>query len=240
MKYYNSEKEAREALANCALQYVGIEEGSIKHHQIIDAYNKITPLPRNYKVKYTDSWCATFVTFIFDTMGMSNLIERECGCQEMINKCKKRNLVDFTKKLDSQVVGNIVMYDWENDNHADHVGIIYKISTSQLHVIEGNYKDAVRIRNVPKNYASITAYIKPHYDVFVAKDEYENLGWNKDSTGWWYAYGKKKGEYHKNNIVRINNELYAFDAKGYLCDMSTTTFNANGSISLIGGNPLAL
>mgnify|MGYP006924823785 CR=1 FL=1 len=27
--------------------------------KIIDSYNKLDPLPRGYKVKYTDSWCMT-------------------------------------------------------------------------------------------------------------------------------------------------------------------------------------
>lgn len=236
---YNSEKEARQAIVNFALKYKGTKEGSAQHHLIIDAYNAVTPRPRNYKVTYTDAWCATFVTFCFDSLNIAGLIERECGCQEMINKCKKRNLVDFAKKSDSQVIGNIVMYDWEGDNHADHVGIITEVTDTQLKVVEGNYNDAVGVRLVPKNYAKITAYIKPHYEVLVGKTyDYENLGWNKDNNGWWYATGHYKGQYHKNNVVRIDNDLYAFDTEGYLCDLSKTTFTDKGSIMYIGGKRL--
>ena len=238
---YKSEAEARQALVKCALKYLGVKEGSSMHHKIIDSYNSIKPRPRDYKVKYTDAWCATFVTFVFDSLCMSGLIERECGCQEMINKCKKRNLVDFTKKSDSQVVGNIVFYDWENDNHADHVGIIQKISGSQLYVIEGNHNDAVSMRTIPCNSNLITAYVKPHYEIFVKEGyDYENLGWNKDATGWWYAYGHNKGEYYSNTLITIDKKRYAFNDKGYLCDMSMSTFNKDGSLNKIGGVMLAL
>lgn len=241
MSYYNSEKLAREALINFAMKYYGVKEGSDKHHAIIDAYNSVSPKPRNYTVKYTDAWCATFVTFVFDSMGMSGLIERECGCQEMINKCKKRNLVDFTKKSDSQVIGNILFYDWEGDNHADHVGIITNVGSTLLTVIEGNYNDAVGLRSIPLNYPKISAYIKPHYEVFVKNDyDYQNLGWNKDNKGWWYATGHYKGQYHKNNIVRIDGELYCFDTEGYLCDMSKSSFTNKGAVQYIGGKLLAL
>ena len=59
-----TEKELRENFVSKAISFVGSNEGSSKHKYIIDTYNKIVPLPVNYKVKYTDSWCATFVSFV--------------------------------------------------------------------------------------------------------------------------------------------------------------------------------
>lgn len=48
---------------------------------------------------------------------------------------------------------------------------------------------------------------------------YENLGWNKDSTGkWWYAYGETKGEYLSGCTVDMEGKTYMFDKNGYLVE----------------------
>ena len=57
-----SKSQLRQKFVNEAIKYVGVKEGSAKHKYIIDTYNKIVPLPSGYKVKYTDAWCATFVS----------------------------------------------------------------------------------------------------------------------------------------------------------------------------------
>ena len=50
-------------IVKIAKSYLGVVEGTKKHHDIIDYYNtKIKPLPQGYKVKYTDAWCATFAS----------------------------------------------------------------------------------------------------------------------------------------------------------------------------------
>lgn len=60
--------------------------------------------------------------------------------------------------------------------------------------------------------------------------DYENLGWNEDTKGWWYAYGHFKGEYYKNEIACINGKYYAFDADGYMCYRGTFNTNSKGEI----------
>lgn len=45
--------------------------------------------------------------------------------------------------------------------------------------------------------------------------DYENLGWNWDGTGWWYAYGQTKGQFYKNCIKEIDGTMYAFNSDGY-------------------------
>ena len=234
MAKFASEKEARELIVNTAMKYLGVHEGSAEHKAIIDAYNSVAPLPRSYKVQYTDAWCATFVTFVFDKCDMANLIERECGCQEMIDKCKKRNLVDF-KKLDSSMeVGNVIFYDWDGNGRSDHVGVIYKVTASQLYVIEGNYQDEVRIRNIERSSSKITCIVTPYYDTCVGEGQIEK-GWHKDTQGWWYAYGTNKYDYFSNTFQYIDGQLYAFDTDGYICDATSCTLSNEGSILFIHG-----
>ena len=40
-------------------RYLGCNKKMDHLKKIIDSYNKLDPLPRGYKVKYTDSWCMT-------------------------------------------------------------------------------------------------------------------------------------------------------------------------------------
>lgn len=137
-----------------AKKYIGIAEGSKKHKSIIDEYNKIKPLPVGYKVKYTDQWCATFVSFI---ASISNLVKfpYECSVPRMWEKAKKNKQTTNKPKK-----GYIIVYDWYNNKTLDHVGIIEKINGQQLTVIEGNYCDSVKRRKILKTSSCIYGYIK--------------------------------------------------------------------------------
>lgn len=140
--------------ADFAKTYLGVKEGSTKHHYIIDEYNKIKPLPRNYKVKYTDSWCATFVSFVLNKCNAKNA-PYECSCQQMYIKAKKNKQIVTTPK-----VNDIVLYDWGHNGSLDHVGIITSISGNTLTVIEGNKSNAVGYRTISKTNKSIAYYLR--------------------------------------------------------------------------------
>lgn len=56
--------------------------------EIIDVYNAHRPLARGYKVKYTDAWCATFVSAVAIKCGLTSIIPTECGCGQMIELFK--------------------------------------------------------------------------------------------------------------------------------------------------------
>ena len=75
--------------------------------------------------------------------------------------------------------------------------------------------------------------VQPVYD-------YENLGWNEDPEGWWYATGHNKGDYHVNNVVKMPNKegkerLWCFDTEGYLCNPTACELNEDGSLRYIHG-----
>lgn len=60
------------------------------------------------------------------------------------------------------------------------------------------------------------------------------MGWNRNGTGWWYVYDDKDN-YHTNNAVRINNELYFFDAEGYCVKNPTVSTYESGGLIRISG-----
>lgn len=67
-----------------------------------------------------------------------------------------------------------------------------------------------------------------------APKTYARTGWIKDQVGWWYAFGYSKGQFHKNNAVRINNKLYFFDTEGYCVHPQILT-NDKGELIKITG-----
>lgn len=137
-----------------ALEFVGIKQGSKKHKQIVDGYNTIKPLPRGYKVKYTDSWCATFVSYVMLMCGGVNP-PYECSCYYM-NKLATTNkqIVKTPKPND------LIIYDWKNDSTLDHVGIIVSVDGNILKVVEGNKSKQVGVRYINKNNPEIECYIR--------------------------------------------------------------------------------
>lgn len=137
-----------------AKQYIGVKQGSKKHKEIVDYYNNIKPLPQGYKMKYTDSWCACFVTVILDK-GNGIDIPYECSCRRMLDLCKKKKqtLKDKTQGKPN----DIIFYDWRNDGTVDHVGIIDSISDNSYYVIEGNKSRQVGMRQIAKKSNEIEA-----------------------------------------------------------------------------------
>lgn len=137
-----------------AKKYIGVVQGSTKHKMIINAYNtEVKPLPRGYKVKTTDNWCATFVSFIMKRCGViTNLYE--CSAQRMKDRFEKNKCLisDNTKGRKN----DIIFFDWDGHGWSDHVGIIEKTDKSNYYTIEGNKSKKVGTRKIAKNSKSIS------------------------------------------------------------------------------------
>jgi hypothetical protein len=157
-----------------AKAWLGRNEASGTHKAIIDVYNAHKPLARGYAVKYTDSWCATFVSAVAIATGCTDIIPLECGCQQQIELFKKLGSWD---ESDARVPnpGDIIYYDWndsgkgDNVGWSDHVGIVEKVSFNQITVIEGNYHNAVKRRILSVNAKNIRGYGLPKYGTKAAE-----------------------------------------------------------------------
>lgn len=159
-----------------ARAWLGRNEGAGTHKAIIDIYNSHRPLARNYKVKYTDSWCATFVSAVAIKTGCTDIIPTECSCQKQIELFKKLGTW-YEDEARVPNVGDIIYYDWEDDGKgnnvgwSDHVGIVENVSGNSITVIEGNKNNAVGRRVISVNAKCIRGYGVPKYDTVVAKSE---------------------------------------------------------------------
>lgn len=148
---------------NQARTWIGCKESNGSHKQIIDVYNSYTPLPRNYKVKYTDSWCMAFISACFIKAGLAALCPLECSCGNAITKAKEMGIWQENDDITPNV-GDLIMYDWNKaDGWPEHVGIVEAVSGNQITVIEGNKSDAVGRRTVNVGSASIRGYVQPKY-----------------------------------------------------------------------------
>lgn len=152
-----------------AKAWLGCKESDGTHKPIIDLYNTQNPLPRGYKVKYTDAWCATFVSAVAVKLGYTDLIPTECSCNKMIELMKKKGIwVEDDDRTPNP--GDLLFYDWDdsgkgdNTGRSDHVGIVEKVSGGRITVIEGNYQNAVKRRTLKVGGKYIRGYGVPKYD----------------------------------------------------------------------------
>ena len=163
-----NELELRTLVVNTAKSYLNYNEYDGSHKKIIDIYNAHKPLARGYKVRYTDAWCATFISTIAIKCGLTDIMPTECGCGQMVQLYYK---IGRWKENDSYVpkIADIVMYDWDdsgkgdNTGWPDHVGFVTDVNGSKLTILEGNINNAVGYRTLTINARTIRGYCIPDY-----------------------------------------------------------------------------
>lgn len=158
----------RKLVVEQAKKWLGKNEADGSHKEIIDIYNRRKPLPRGYKVKYTDSWCATFVSAVFMELDYDYDFPVECSCGKMIELADNMGL---WREDDTYVpaIADIILYDWgdsgkgDNTGWADHIGIVADVKNGKITVIEGNLNNKVDYREIAVNGRYIRGYICPNY-----------------------------------------------------------------------------
>lgn len=175
-KDYETEKEEEnetmartaKAVLDVMRMWIGYNEANGKHKYIIDLYNSVKPLPRGYAVKYTDEWCDATVSAAGIKAGSTDLIGRECGCEEHIKIFKQMGIWIEDGTITPKP-GDIILYNWNqnyqpNDGYADHIGYVESVSNGQITCIEGNKGEAVARRVLSVGNGNIRGYARPKYD----------------------------------------------------------------------------
>lgn len=110
-----------------------------------------------YGFKSRVSWCACFVSWCANESGdLDKTIPKFSGTYEgemwfkHHDKWKSRNYTPSP--------GDIIFFDWEQNDGVDHVGIVEKVENGKVYTIEGNSRDEVREKSYFLNYKSIYGY----------------------------------------------------------------------------------
>lgn len=151
------------ALVEMGVSYIGCSEYLGTHKQIIDIYNQITPLPRGYRVKYSDAWCMAFVSACAWKVGAESRFPYECSCAKAVDKLAAEGLWTESDCYVPQK-NDLIFYHWGTDSTDDctavpnHVGIVAGIKDGCIIVLEGNYHDAVGYREITLNHRYIRGF----------------------------------------------------------------------------------
>lgn len=162
-----TEDAIRERVVAEARKLLGVKEGTAAHKKIVDGYNSQGKLPRGYKLQYDDAWCAATMSYIGIALGISHVLLPECSCAKMIELYKAQGRWE---ERDDYVPrpGDLVMYDWQAQSGEctgapDHVGMVEKVEGKTITVIEGNYDNQVKRRDICVEYVKVRGYCLPDY-----------------------------------------------------------------------------
>ncbi|MES2397901.1 MAG: CHAP domain-containing protein [Bacteroidota bacterium] len=114
------------------------------------------------------AWCGIFVSWCYNQAGfpLGNIgyTKGYAGCQTALNHFKTSGEIVTKENVKS---GDIVLFDWNNDNNCDHTGIFnMDLGNGYFQSIEGNTSLAnqsnggeVMIRK--RSYAMVKAFVHP-------------------------------------------------------------------------------
>lgn len=160
----------RDKIVKAAKSYLGTNEGSAAHSDIIHIFNTVKP--DGYTAKSTDYWCAEFASAMaihaYGKQTAKDYFPLSANCPRIITKAKAMKI---WKESDNYVPaeGDWVLYDWQdsgkgdNTGSPDHVGIVEKVSGKLITVIEGNYSNKVKRRTLWINGKYIRGFVTPKY-----------------------------------------------------------------------------
>lgn len=163
-----TEEKLRQQLVDQAKSWLGRKEADGTHRVIVDVYNSITPLPRGYRVSYSDPWCATFVSACAQVWGLTGIVYPECSCPKMIELYRKAGRWMEDDSYLPQPA-DVIFYDWQdtgagdNTGTADHVGVVVEVDGETITVMEGNCGKAVATRQLQRNGRYIRGFGLPDY-----------------------------------------------------------------------------
>lgn len=163
----------RSAVVSLAQSWVGLKESDGSYRKIIDIYNSYKgAFPRGAKMEYGWAWCACTWSALAIKLGYTDIMPIEISCGYLVENAKKMGI---WVENDAYVPkpGDAVLYFWKDGGNytasdctgwPDHVGTVEKVSGSTITVIEGNYSDSVKRREIQVNGRYIRGYICPKYD----------------------------------------------------------------------------
>ena len=106
------------------------------------------------------AWCVTFIWWLFDQLMLSAEFcggEKTAYCPYVVNWARNHNawVTGNYRK------GDLVLFDWNGDGTADHIGLVVDVVGSALTTIEGNCGD--KVSKMSRNEVSVMGAYRPAY-----------------------------------------------------------------------------
>lgn len=116
-----------------------------------------------YGFNYRIEWCAVFVSWVANELNYieNNVIPKFAGVVLGIEWFESKGLYRESSYIPNK--GDIIFFDWENDGHPDHVGIVEKVENNYVYTVEGNSLDEVKQVRYSINSNEIFGYGIPNY-----------------------------------------------------------------------------
>ena len=197
----------RAEVVKIAKSYVGCKQGSKKHHDLVDTFNKVKP--HGEVGNYSCFWCAITYTAFMIKAGMTRKqVPMSYNCGRLIDDAKA---LGIWQENDAYIPakGDGIIYYWNDSGKGDcrsgasHVGTVEKVNKKkkEITVIEGNKgtSRACGRRTIKFNGRYIRGFITPKFDDDKAKtpeaekkpaEEAQGAPWK---TGKEYAVVAKAG-----------------------------------------------
>lgn len=163
-----TENELRQKVVDTASAWLGTQEGSARHADLLNIYNAQRPLPRGTRMLSTWPWCAAFVSTVSLQCDLRDIMPTECGCPSMIRLYQELGRwIEDDAYVPSPA--DVVFYDWQdsgigdNVGQSDHVGIVVSCTDGMMTIIEGNCDNAVKLRQIAVNARYIRGFGCPNY-----------------------------------------------------------------------------
>ena len=165
-----TESEIRKKVIETAKSYLGVKEGSKEHKHIVSVFNTVKP--DGGAMTVFAPWCACYVSAVeIEALGKSNakkICPLSYNCGTIISKAKKMGIwieSDSYKPKEA----DWILYDWDDNGKGDdkgspeHVGLVEKVTSKQITVIEGNKHDRCERRVIKINGRFIRGFVAIPY-----------------------------------------------------------------------------
>lgn len=178
----------------------------------IKVYNQLTKA--NFPM--TVAWCAIFVTWVKDAVGIdTKIIPNFASCDVGMQWFKNKKLWEKAKAYGGDYLpeeGDIIFFSKNyNMNDSTHVGFVTGVSGTVVHTIEGNTSDAVHERSYDLSSKYILGYGCPEYGVVKKSNPSTTAGYKivtvKKGDSLWGLAEKYLGEGAKYKEFMTLNSL---------------------------------
>lgn len=159
----------REQTVALALKYKGATQGSARHKDLVDTFNRVKP--HGEVGNYRCAWCAITVTAWLIKAGYTpKNMPMSYNCGTLISDAKRLG-VWVEKDSFHPSLGDLVIYYWSDSGKGDctsgasHVGMVCEIGKNTFTVIEGNKgsNSTVGLRTLEYNARYIRGFCHLNY-----------------------------------------------------------------------------